>query len=88
MQFDHRVLAYLLVIAAVAAAVSARRTSDLPRQTATLALAVAGLVLAQAGLGVLTLVLRAPLGLALAHQCLAAVVLASALGFAWRVARA
>ena len=86
-QFDHRLLAYLLVIAAVAAAVRARR-SNLPRQAVSLAMAVAGLVLAQACLGVLTLVLRAPLGLALAHQCLAAVVLASALGFAWRVARA
>ena len=48
----------------------------------------AGLVLVQACLGVITLINHAPLGLALAHQCLAAVVLASALGLAWRVRRA
>ena len=47
-----------------------------------------GLVLAQACLGVVTLMSHAPLPLALAHQCLAAVVLAAALGLAWRVRRA
>jgi heme A synthase len=31
---------------------------------------------------------QAPLGLALAHQCLAALVLAFALALAWRVRRA
>ena len=87
-QFNHRIGAYLLVLCALGAAVLAARPRALPRGTAAFALTFAGLVLLQACLGVITLVSRAPLGLALAHQCLAAVVLASALTLAWRVRRA
>jgi cytochrome c oxidase assembly protein subunit 15 len=42
----------------------------------------------QATLGIATLMSRAPLALALPHQCFAAIVLAAALAFAWRVRRA
>ena len=87
-QFNHRIGAYLLTIAAVVAIVVAIRKRELPRGSPELAFLFAGLVLTQACLGVVTLVMHAPLGLALAHQCLAAVVLASALGLAWRVRRA
>jgi cytochrome c oxidase assembly protein subunit 15 len=87
-QFNHRIGAYLLILCAAAAAALAARPRTLPRGTATFAFAFAGLVLAQACLGVVTLISRAPLPLALAHQCLAAVVLASALALAWRVRRA
>jgi heme a synthase len=41
----------------------------------------------QAILGVATLVLRVPIGLAIAHQLFAAVTLALAVAFAWRVRR-
>ena len=87
-QFDHRIGAYILMIAAVVAIVVGVRRRELPRGTPPLAFLFAGLVLVQAALGVLTLVDHAPLPLALAHQCLAAVVLASALALAWRVRRA
>ncbi len=87
-QFNHRIGAYLLLICAAAAAALATRPRTLPRGVPPYALIFAVLVLAQACLGVVTLVLRAPLLLALTHQCLAAVVLASALALAWRVRRA
>ncbi len=87
-QFNHRIGAYLLMAAAVVAIVVAIRKRELPRGAVELAFLFAGLVLVQAGLGIVTLMMQAPLGLALAHQCLAAVVLASALGLAWRVRRA
>ena len=87
-QFNHRIGAYLLTFGAAAAAALAARPRTLPRGIAPFAFAFAALVLAQACLGVITLISRAPLGLALAHQCLAAVVLASALTLAWRVRRA
>ena len=87
-QFNHRIGAYLLVIAAIVAVVVGVRRRELPRGASELAFLFAALVLAQATLGVVTLINHAPLALALMHQCLAAVVLASALGLAWRVRRA
>ena len=87
-QFNHRIGAYLLVIAAGVAVVVGGRRRELPRGASELAFLFAALVLAQAALGVVTLIEHAPLPLALMHQCLAAVVLASAIGLAWRVRRA
>lgn len=76
-QFDHRVVAYLLLTLALlhaADAVSSARGTGAARR----ALAVAGLVLSQAGLGIATLLLAVPLWAALAHQVLAMVVLTAA----------
>jgi cytochrome c oxidase assembly protein subunit 15 len=87
-QFNHRLVAYLLVAGVGAALVLAFRSRRVGLQARDLLIVLAVLVLCQAGLGVLTLVFQAPLGLALAHQCLAAVVLACALALAWRVRRA
>jgi cytochrome c oxidase assembly protein subunit 15 len=87
-QFNHRIGAYLLILCAGAAAFLALRPRTLPHGIAPYAFAFAGLVLFQACLGVITLISHDPLPLALAHQCLAAVVLASALALAWRVRRA
>jgi len=87
-QFNHRLLAYVLVVAVAAIAWLAWRSRDLVRSGRGSATALAVLVLVQAALGVATLLTGAPLGLALAHQCLAAAVLAVALAFAWRVRRA
>jgi len=86
-QFNHRIGAYALLIAAGVVAYMAVR-SRLPRAAKELSAVLAGLVFVQAALGIATLMGHAPLGLALAHQCMAALVLASALGFAWRVRRA
>ena len=87
-QFNHRMGAYLLLTCALAAALGASRTRRLALEARWLALLVCALMLGQAALGVATLMAAAPLPLALAHQCLAAAVLTSALAFAWRVRRA
>jgi cytochrome c oxidase assembly protein subunit 15 len=87
-QFNHRLGAYLLLAAAAAGAVAALRDRELAATVRRLAWVLGGLTVAQAGLGIATLMLRAPLALSLAHQCLAAVVLAAAVTFAWRTRRA
>jgi cytochrome c oxidase assembly protein subunit 15 len=51
------------------------------------AAAIGAAVLAQALLGGVTLMLRVPLGLAIAHQLLAVITLSVAIAFAWRVRR-
>jgi cytochrome c oxidase assembly protein subunit 15 len=68
-QFDHRILAYLLFLAAV---FHAWRSFTLPAMT------LAYVVFAQASLGVLTLLLHVQLAVALVHQAGAMVVLATA----------
>jgi heme a synthase len=73
-QFDHRIMAYLIVAFALAQAYAAWRRapgSPLARRAA----ALAALALAQAGLGIATLLLVAPIDLALAHQALALLLL-------------
>jgi cytochrome c oxidase assembly protein subunit 15 len=76
-QFDHRLVAYLLLAVALLQALDARRSAP-GTSTARRATAVAGLVLAQAGLGIATLLLAVPLWAALAHQVLAMIVLSMA----------
>jgi len=56
-------------------------------QSRGLTLAVGIVAAFQAAFGVLTLLLRVPLGLALSHQAGAAILLALATGLAWRVRR-
>ena len=86
-QLHHRVLAYGLTIVAVAMGVGAWRSSYLAWESKLLGVAVAGAVVLQALLGIVTLMLRAPVGLAIAHQLAAALVLTLAVAFAWRVRR-
>ena len=73
-QFDHRMVAYALWALAVLHAADVARTV---RGGAALtgALTLASAVTVQAALGIVTLVHLAPLGLALAHQAMAIVVL-------------
>ena len=87
-QANHRVMAYVLFVLMWIAAVKALRSRYLPRGLGGLALVLALLVTLQAGLGISTLMMQVPLGLALAHQLTAAIVLAVAVGFAWRTRRA
>ena len=87
MQFHHRLVAYLLTGIAVAVGLVAWRTSYLASETRLLALGVALAVLLQAGLGIFTLLAQAPLGLSMAHQVTAALVLTLAVAFAWRARR-
>jgi heme a synthase len=76
-QFNHRMVAYLLLVVAMAHALDVTQDGrgGRPLVVATL---LAGLVLAQAALGIATLLMQVPLVMALAHQALAAAVLACA----------
>jgi cytochrome c oxidase assembly protein subunit 15 len=85
-QFDHRMVAYGLLILAVLHVVDAARARGGPALAGALALAAAATI--QAALGILTLVYVAPLALALAHQGMAMVVLTVAVVHAQRFAPA
>jgi cytochrome c oxidase assembly protein subunit 15 len=86
-QFNHRMIAYAVVIAAVGIAGSGLNSHLLMGQSRSLALAVGVMAVLQACLGVATLMTRVPLPLALIHQAGAAVLLALATGLMWRVRR-
>jgi len=86
-QLHHRLAAYLLLAFAVALGLAAWRSNYLAQESKLLALGVAAAVVAQAALGVATLVARVPIGLGIAHQLMAALTLALAVVFAWRVRR-
>jgi len=86
-QLHHRLLAYVLLVVAVAMGLLAGRSRYLPQDSKRLAAGVALMVAAQATLGVATLMARAPFGLGLAHQLTAALTLCVAVVFAWRVRR-
>ena len=81
-QFDHRFVAYFVVLFALAQAFAAWRRapgSPLARRAA----ALAALALLQAGIGIATLLLVVPIGLALAHQALALLLFGTAVAH-WR----
>jgi cytochrome c oxidase assembly protein subunit 15 len=83
-QFDHRMLAYAIFVCAWLQALHVGRTSGRgPELTGAVALAAA--VTGQAALGIWTLLMAAPLVLALAHQAMAVVVLTLAVVHAQRV---
>lgn len=75
-QFNHRVMAYIITVLALVHWMSLRPADDerVRRASALLALSV----LAQVGLGIWTLLAQVPLSLALAHQGLGFIVLALA----------
>jgi heme a synthase len=83
-QFNHRMLAYVLFIAAILHVVDVVRTVR-GGVALTGALALASAVTIQAAIGILTLVHQAPLALALLHQGMAMVVLTIAVGHAERL---
>ncbi len=76
-QFDHRMLAYVIWIGALLHLVDVARTGKRgPMITGALVLFAA--ITLQAGLGIVALLMRAPLPLALAHQAVAMLVLTAA----------
>jgi len=77
LQFNHRMVAYLIVALAIWHAASVVSADDY--RLAPSAFALAAVVLAQAGLGVWTLLAHVPLNLGLAHQGMAAIVTGVAL---------
>ena len=86
-QLHHRLMAYALFVAGIAIAVIARRDRPLAADSKALAVALAVIVVLQAALGVWTLMAAVPITLGVAHQAGAAVLLAAATAFAWRVRR-
>ncbi len=81
-QFDHRMLAYAVVLATVLQAAWLAATHKSPALVAS-GLALLCLVLLQATLGVWTLLLAVPIPLGLAHQAGAIAVFAAALHHLW-----
>ena len=86
-QFHHRMLAYGLLIASVAAAIGASRSRYLAPASTWLAYGLCSGVVIQALLGIATLMSHVPLWLGILHQITAALVLAIATAFCWRVRR-
>jgi cytochrome c oxidase assembly protein subunit 15 len=76
-QFQHRIVAYLLLALALFHALRISR-ERVARRAVRRARILAALILCQAGLGVTTLVLAIPLHAALAHQAFAMIVLGMA----------
>ena len=76
-QFQHRMVAYALLILALLHALHARKAA-LGKRAARRASILVGLVALQAALGVTTLLLAVPLWAGLAHQAMAMAVLAMA----------
>lgn len=83
-QFNHRMMAYLLAIVAIVHAFDVLRSVD-RRDAMAGALTLAALIGIQAALGILTLVQQAPIVLALAHQAMAVLVLTIAVLHAGRL---
>lgn len=86
-QLHHRLLAYLLTATALAIGLGTWRSRYLPGGSKALGLGVALLVTLQAALGIATLMAVTPIGLGIAHQLTAALLLSLAVAFAWRVRR-
>lgn len=86
-QFNHRIVAYLLTAVGLVMAWVASRSRYLPAEAKLLALVTGGAIVLQALLGVITLVAGVPVWLGMAHQITAAAVLSLAVAFAWRVRR-
>ena len=82
-QFDHRMTAYLLFVLSLIHAADA--AFSLPRAARVGASAIAAMVTIQASLGILTLIHQVPIVLALAHQGMAIVVLATCVVHAERL---
>jgi cytochrome c oxidase assembly protein subunit 15 len=86
-QLHHRLVAYVLLLAAIVFGAAAWRSSELAPDAKRLALAVTAAVVLQAVLGVATLMAVVPIGLAILHQIMAAATLCVAVAFAWRARR-
>jgi cytochrome c oxidase assembly protein subunit 15 len=86
-QLHHRLMAYLVTLVAIVFGIGAWRSNYLARDAKLSALSVTAAVLLQACLGVVTLMTVVPIVLGVAHQVMAAITFALAVGFAWRARR-
>ncbi len=85
-QFDHRLLGYVVVLAVIAQAIWLSMSGK-PALLQTSGFVLLLLVLLQATIGVWTLLLLVPLHLALAHQAGAAILLGAAIHHLWLTRR-
>ena len=86
-QLHHRLMAYALFAAGLTISFLARRDRPLAAGSKAVAVTVAIVVTLQASLGIWTLMASVPIALGVLHQAGAAVLLATATVFAWRVRR-
>ena len=86
-QFHHRMFGYLVFILITAFIASAANSRDIQPTVRGGAFMLGGLAIVQVILGVVTLVLIAPLGLSIAHQIIATMLLGVATWFTWRARR-
>ncbi len=86
-QFHHRMVAYLLFILMTAFMASAANSRIIQPTVRSGAFALGGLAIIQVVLGVVTLWMVAPLGLSIAHQIVATLLLGVAVWFTWRARR-
>jgi heme a synthase len=84
-QFDHRMLAYVLCLVALWHTVDARRSRGSDAVNGAMLFATA--VLLQAALGITTLLQQAPISLSLLHQGMAIILLTAAVWHAKRLSR-
>jgi cytochrome c oxidase assembly protein subunit 15 len=83
-QFNHRLLAYLVLALSLATAVAGVRSQRAPRPMRGLAVSVGVVACIQVALGIATLMAGVPLGLAMLHQAGATVLFGLAVCLAWR----
>ena len=86
-QLHHRLMAYLVTVAAIVFGAAAWRSAYLGRDAKRLAVAVTAAVGLQVCLGIVTLMTLVPIGLGIAHQVMAAITFCLAVAFAWRARR-
>jgi cytochrome c oxidase assembly protein subunit 15 len=84
-QFNHRMMAYAIVGLTILHVIDVARSAPPAGRALNGALVVSAIVMLQAGLGVVTLLHKAPLSLALAHHAMAVVTLAAVVWHAERV---
>jgi cytochrome c oxidase assembly protein subunit 15 len=86
-QFNHRLLAYLVLALSIGMAVAAARSGRAPQPLRGLAFGVGAVACVQVALGIAALMTGAPLGLAILHQACACALLGLAVCTAWRACR-
>jgi heme a synthase len=86
-QFNHRLLAYVLVAFVLVFVGTALRSRHIQPEVRLVAVGVGGLTLFQVFLGIVTLMTGAPLTLSMLHQATAAMLLAFAVALTWRARR-
>lgn len=86
-QFNHRLLGYVIFVFVLVFAYKAMRSRLIQPEVRSIAVVLAGLAVIQVILGVVTLMLAAPLSLGLLHQALATLLLGVAVALTWRARR-